>query len=126
MNKAAPARNRTAYWRERSRKRRQSAAYRDAQKKRYSAWHRKKGKTPERLAVKARQMKESTARHPERAAARRKVRQEISARRLVRGACKVCGLEKAEGHHEDYSKPLEVIWLCRKHHTEVHAKATGN
>ena len=28
-------------------------------------------------------------------------------------ACQRCFLEKPlEGHHEDYSKPLEVIWLC--------------
>jgi len=26
------------------------------------------------------------------------------------------------GHHEDYSKPFEVIWLCRFHHKERHRK----
>lgn len=36
--------------------------------------------------------------------------------------CEICGDEKSEGHHEDYSKPLEVIWLCRKHHLEHHNK----
>lgn len=30
-----------------------------------------------------------------------------------------CGA-KAEKHHHDYSKPLEVEWLCRKHHLEIH------
>lgn len=35
--------------------------------------------------------------------------------------CEVCG-EKAEKHHEDYSKPLQVRWLCRKHHEGYHAR----
>jgi hypothetical protein len=33
--------------------------------------------------------------------------------------CKVCG-EKAQGHHLDYSKPMDVQWLCSKHHGEQH------
>jgi len=36
--------------------------------------------------------------------------------------CSVCGNIASEGHHEDYTKPLEVIWLCRKHHTLKHAE----
>ncbi len=32
-----------------------------------------------------------------------------------------CGLP-ANAHHEDYSKPLDVIWLCHAHHMELHAK----
>ena len=33
--------------------------------------------------------------------------------------CEVCG-KKAEAHHPDYTKPLEIRWLCSKHHKEVH------
>jgi hypothetical protein len=33
--------------------------------------------------------------------------------------CEICG-KKAGGHHEDYSKPLEVRWLCPQHHKDVH------
>src|SRR4051812_39153823 len=38
---------------------------------------------------------------------------------LTRQPCEVCGSEKSQAHHEDYSKPLEVRWLCRPHHTEA-------
>lgn len=33
--------------------------------------------------------------------------------------CEVCGAPKVQGHHEDYTKPLEVRWLCIKHHRAV-------
>ena len=39
--------------------------------------------------------------------------------KLDRKPCEVCG-KKAHAHHEDYSKPLEVTWLCHKHHRERH------
>lgn len=39
---------------------------------------------------------------------------------LVREPCFVCGHHKSEAHHEDYDRPLEVIWLCRMHHYRRH------
>lgn len=39
---------------------------------------------------------------------------------LVRQPCE-CGCDrKAQAHHEDYSKPLEVRWLCGKAHKARH------
>ena len=38
---------------------------------------------------------------------------------IIREGCKVCG-GKAHAHHEDYAKPLEVVWLCPVHHSELH------
>jgi len=33
-----------------------------------------------------------------------------------------CGATKVEAHHADYSKPLEVVWICRKHHLKLHKR----
>ncbi len=39
---------------------------------------------------------------------------------VERKPCEVCGSNKVHGHHEDYSKPLDVKWLCVEHHTDRH------
>lgn len=44
----------------------------------------------------------------------------LMAGKLKRQACYVCGDEVTEAHHEDYSKPLDVLWLCDGHHKEIH------
>lgn len=49
-----------------------------------------------------------------------KLRDAILRGDIKRKPCEVCGEEKSDGHHEDYSKPLEIMWLCHKHHEEHH------
>ena len=39
---------------------------------------------------------------------------------LKRLPCSVCGNERTQMHHPDYRKPLDVIWLCGKHHRDLH------
>ena len=39
--------------------------------------------------------------------------------KLIPQLCEVCQ-NPAEKHHRDYSKPLEVRWLCRFHHLLLH------
>jgi hypothetical protein len=63
--------------------------------------------------------------HADHHKARRKVRHEIVMGRMQRQPCEVCGAEEVHAHHDDYSKPLDVRWLCPSHHREHHAKATG-
>ena len=37
--------------------------------------------------------------------------------------CEQCEEDKPlDKHHSDYSNPLEIIWLCRKCHTRLHAQ----
>jgi hypothetical protein len=34
--------------------------------------------------------------------------------------CVKCGSDKAEKHHDDYSQPLAVTWICRPCHLDLH------
>lgn len=43
--------------------------------------------------------------------------------KLKKRPCERCGSEKAEKHHKDYRKPLDVTWLCRPCHMAVHGRA---
>ena len=41
--------------------------------------------------------------------------------RLIRQPCERCGTtQTVVAHHEDYNKPLDVLWLCKYHHKERH------
>lgn len=49
------------------------------------------------------------------------VRLAVNQGKLVRSACEVCGsTRRVSAHHDDYSKPLVVVWLCPDHHKERH------
>jgi len=61
----------------------------------------------------------------EKDAARRKAYRARIAGVLVPEPCEVCGAEKVDAHHDDYAKPLEVRWLCRTHHGEVHRRVAA-
>ena len=57
--------------------------------------------------------------NPEKYTAQTAVGNAIRDGKLKRQNCCKCG-KKAHAHHEDYSRPLDVIWLCPLHHAEVH------
>lgn len=64
--------------------------------------------------------------HPERQA-RYAVLVAIRTGTLIRPeTCSRCGVQcRPDAHHEDYSKPLEVEWLCRRCHLAEH-RCTGS
>lgn len=69
----------------------------------------------------------SNKNHPEKFLARRAVRNEIRSGRLVKKPCAICSdFNWVHAHHEDYSKPLEIIWLCPAHHSERHKQIDNN
>ena len=60
------------------------------------------------------------ARYPKIYAAHHAVANALRDGRIERKPCEWCGASKAHAHHFDYEKPLDVTWLCQKHHQVVH------
>lgn len=67
----------------------------------------------------------SKTKHPGKEKARIQLRSAVSSGRIVKQPCETCGNVRVDGHHDDYAKPLEVRWLCRKHHMEWHRTPHG-
>jgi hypothetical protein len=62
------------------------------------------------------------AANPIRSKVKDAVRYALKTGKLVRLPCFECGSLESEAHHPDYSRPLDVIWLCKQHHRECHGK----
>lgn len=99
----------------------------------YNEYDRKRGSDPHRKAenLKRGRSGKNRAKHkeaiaaakmkyPYKSEARMKTGNAIRDGLLKRMPCSVCGDTKSDAHHEDYTKPLDVVWFCRKHHAERH------
>ena len=55
--------------------------------------------------------------------AHRRVAYAVKTGKLIRQPCESCGAtERVHAHHDDYDRPLDVRWLCRKCHGREHRK----
>jgi hypothetical protein len=61
--------------------------------------------------------------HPKMHIAHQCVYRAIKSGRLIKQPCEECGETEVEAHHDDYSKPLDVRWLCMEHHKKLHRVA---
>ena len=44
----------------------------------------------------------------------------IRSAKIIPCKCENCGSRDAAAHHEDYSKPLDIKWLCKSCHQILH------
>lgn len=60
--------------------------------------------------------------HPDRALAHQILGNAVARGKFKKqSVCEFCGATtNIDGHHQDYSRPLEVIWLCRSCHQKLH------
>lgn len=93
-----------------------------SKREQYAEYYSQREHTESRKAWRIIKQRESRARDPQKAFARSSVSNAIRAGKLKRLPCVVCCSPKSEAHHPDYSKPLDVVWLCLKHHRETHGQ----
>jgi hypothetical protein len=60
--------------------------------------------------------------NPEKISAHNKVRAAIANGSLMKQPCEKCRNKKTHAHHYDYTKPLDVKWLCAQCHKDEHKK----
>lgn len=84
--------------------------------------HRRYSKTPEGRMALQRSREKWLRENPKKRAAQVAVNNAVRDGRLKKPCtCSACGDGgRIEGHHEDYSKPLVVKWLCRSCHVARH------
>lgn len=87
-----------------------------------AAYYKKWQKTRQGRAVTKKKSDKRYYKDAEKSRARSIAKTAIYDSKLTRQPCEVCGALKVEAHHKDYSQPLEVTWLCNKHHLEAHGK----
>lgn len=62
-------------------------------------------------------------RNPDRLAARSALRHALVAGKVRKWpvcAMPCCQETRVQAHHADYSRPLDVVWLCKAHHSAAH------
>lgn len=85
-----------------------------------SEYERKRAQDPARKEQLAEYRKRMRRRNPDKYKARNALNNAIRDGKIKRGPCEVCGTKvRVQGHHSDYSKPLDVRWLCFRCHREI-------
>ena len=59
-------------------------------------------------------------RYPEKHKARDAVKKAKKTGKLIPDNCYICGETNVHAHHDDYSKPLDVKWMCAQCHHKHH------
>ena len=84
------------------------------------AYDRERGKIPERIKANTEINRAWRQEDARRSLAHNQIARAIRNGSLVRQPCIRCGEAKSLAHHEDYDKPLEVVWLCQPCHKQRH------
>jgi ribosomal protein S27AE len=88
----------------------------------YMEYERERAQRKERKKAAIRYQRKRRKKYPEKYIAYCAVNNAVRDGRLKKEKCEKCGDVDTQAHHDDYSKPLDVRWLCRKCHLDEHGK----
>jgi hypothetical protein len=94
--------------------------YRNANLDKVRAYDRERGLLPHRIALSLAVSRAWRNEDKRRTRCHNAVARAIKKGHLTRLDCEKCGNNKSVGHHEDYDKPLDIIWLCDICHKQRH------
>ena len=108
------------YLREYKRKLRLDNAFRERERAYYREWYKRNGRNRDDNHIES--ILEWKQEHPDRVKISRKLQYAVQTGEVIKPLfCERCGRKaRLSGHHEDYSKPLKVIWLCSSCHKIRH------
>ena len=98
-----------------------SKNYQD-KRQQYALYEQERYQQPKRRVFCLDNQRKRRKNHPEKYKTATAVSNAIRNGKLIKQPCEKCGDIKVQAHHEDYSKPLDVAWLCRKCHLSLHGK----
>ena len=98
---------------------------RSADVERYREYDRARGKLPHRVKNAIAQTKKWRAEDVRRARCHSAVARALRAGVIVPEPCAMCWEPVTVAHHEDYDKPLDVVWLCQACHKARHNEMRG-
>ena len=96
------------------------AKHREENLEKIRQYDRERAKRPERIKACLRISTAWRQADKRRGAAHNAVARAVRLGQLTPEPCERCGCEKSLAHHEDYDKPLEVVWLCQPCHKQRH------
>lgn len=85
-------------------------------------------KTEQGKSVRLKTQRNYRLNHPEKYAAQKRVGNYIRDGKINKSqTCQDCTVTTSDihAHHEDYRKPLEIVWLCPQCHAKRHGKLTA-
>ena len=88
----------------------------------YAGYERERFRRPKRKAKAIEYQRNRRAANPEKYKANTKVGNAVRGKKIEPDSCLKCGKFPVEAHHPDYTKPLEIVWLCRACHLAEHGK----